>query len=145
MPPSAHRRPGFTLIELLIVVILMAVIASIAFNRWQGSRESAMTAVLQSDLHTLTSAMELDAHKEDNSVGYRWPLSSQDFITSPGVTVDTMPGTLDPQRGYGVAARHAGLARTASWCVSMGTPAGPVLPARDGRPVQPSVAYNCTF
>ena len=61
---SAKRRKplgtaGFTLIELMVVATTLGILASIALARFDGVREKAYIATIQSDLKNIAYAQEL--------------------------------------------------------------------------------------
>lgn len=140
-----RRRPAFTLIELLLVVVLIGIIASIAFTRWQDMRRRATVAVLESDLHTLVTAMEQDYHLESNPVGYRWPLTPGNISPSPKVELEVPTAWIAPAAGYVGRARHADLPDTQGRCISIGTPSGVAAPLDSGITVSTGLIYRCLY
>ncbi len=62
---SASRRSGFTLVELLIVIIILAVLATVAIPIFKGSVEDAPLVQLESNLCILRDAIELYYHQHD--------------------------------------------------------------------------------
>ncbi|MGD8699201.1 MAG: prepilin-type N-terminal cleavage/methylation domain-containing protein [Gemmatimonadales bacterium] len=50
---------GFTLVEILTVLLLIAVLVTIAWSRYQRSFEKALVATMVSDLRNSTTAQEL--------------------------------------------------------------------------------------
>lgn len=60
------KRPGhygFTLVELLIVVIILAVLASVAIPQFSSSTEDAKSSALDSTLSEMRNAIELYYHQ----------------------------------------------------------------------------------
>ncbi len=53
-----RQRPGFTLVELLIVVVIIAILASIAVLKVHAVRQRAMQSVLEADLRQLSIQQE---------------------------------------------------------------------------------------
>jgi prepilin-type N-terminal cleavage/methylation domain-containing protein len=51
------RRVGFTLVELLIVIIIIAVLASVAIPKFKDSRERAHESALRAKLQTVRNAV----------------------------------------------------------------------------------------
>jgi prepilin-type N-terminal cleavage/methylation domain-containing protein len=50
------RRDGFTLIELLIVLVIIAILATIGVNRFWAAKDRSLQGVVQSDLRNMASA-----------------------------------------------------------------------------------------
>lgn len=59
----AKRVKGFTLVELLIVVIILAVLASIVVPQFSSSTDDAKDAALRSTLTEMRNAIELYYHQ----------------------------------------------------------------------------------
>jgi prepilin-type N-terminal cleavage/methylation domain-containing protein len=53
-----HRRHGFTLIELMFVVVILSILAAIAFPSFYKMRERAKEAGVKSNAHSLQLAAE---------------------------------------------------------------------------------------
>ena len=58
MKRSTGNR-GFTFVEILTVLLLIAVLVTIAWSRYQRSFEKALVATMVSDLRNTTTAQEL--------------------------------------------------------------------------------------
>ena len=55
---STARRDGFTIIEMLAVMVVIGVLATIAFARLQSSKDKAVVAGMVSDLHAVAEEQE---------------------------------------------------------------------------------------
>jgi general secretion pathway protein G len=62
---ATQTNQGFTIVELLIVIVIIAILAAITIIAYNGVQGRATFAREQSDLKTLTKALEL--YKVDNS------------------------------------------------------------------------------
>ena len=81
---------GFTFIEMLVVVVVIGILATIAYARLQSQKEKAFVAALTSDLRAL--AEEQEAHYFQNRV-YSSDLVALNSTPSPGDTVVVMEAT----------------------------------------------------
>ena len=61
--PKRSGHTGFTLVELLIVVIILAVLASVAIPQFSSSTDDAKSAALDSTLAEMRNAVELYYHQ----------------------------------------------------------------------------------
>ena len=81
--PSRRRNPrrsaeaGFTLVELMIVMIIIALLVSIAVPSYLQSVKMAKEAVLREDLHTMRTA--IDSYTVDKQKG---PQGLDDLVTA---------------------------------------------------------------
>lgn len=93
-------RRGFTLIELLIVVVIIAILASIAIPKFRNTKGKALAAALRADLRNLATAQE--AYFYDNAT-YSTTTTTLAYISSPGsvVNITTANGT-----GWSAAVTH---------------------------------------
>ncbi len=100
--PTDHlsRRPGFTLVELLVVVVIIALLASIAIPKFQNTKGKANLAAMKSDLRNLASAEE--AYMFDHGT-YVPAVSQLSFSTSPGVQLTILTATTS---GWSAQATH---------------------------------------
>jgi len=48
-----NKQSGFTIVELLIVIVVIAILATITFVAYGGIQRSAAEATLKSDLHVV--------------------------------------------------------------------------------------------
>lgn len=51
-------RRGFTIIEMLVVMVVLGILATLAFARLQNTKEKAVIASLSSDLHAVVEEQE---------------------------------------------------------------------------------------
>jgi type II secretion system protein G len=63
--PSKQADRGFTIVELLIVIVVIAILAVVTIIAYTGMQGRAKFANMQSDLKTITKAVEL--YKVDNN------------------------------------------------------------------------------
>ncbi len=63
---KVKKLNGFTLVELLVVVIILAVLASIVVPQFSGSTDDAKVAALNSTLSGVRNAIELYYHQHSN-------------------------------------------------------------------------------
>lgn len=68
---------GFTIVELIIVILVLAILATIAILSYNGVRESAMNKVAQSDLQHVATEMERTYQKTNS-----YPTAIPDDIKS---------------------------------------------------------------
>jgi prepilin-type N-terminal cleavage/methylation domain-containing protein len=84
-----RHKSGFTLIELLIVVVVVAILASIALPKTQQMKGRARSAALRADLRNLATAQE--EYLGDNHV-YAGTLAVLPYTSSEGVVVTIVEG-----------------------------------------------------
>jgi general secretion pathway protein G len=58
MTSLSHRPAGFTLIELIVVMLIIAMLASLAVPRYFGSVQKSKDAVLKEDLSLMRGALD---------------------------------------------------------------------------------------
>lgn len=114
---------GFTLIELLIVVVMIGILVLIALPRFNGAREKAYRAQMQTDLRTLVTAQE--AYYESN-FAYADNIVLLNVNKTPLVTLEILEtnGT-----GWSAKATHAAVAAECAFYIgSVSPPAGITVP-----------------
>jgi general secretion pathway protein G len=74
-PRKKNGEAGFTLIELMIVMLIIAILASIAIPMYLKSIKTAKEAVLKEDLHVMRGA--IDAYTADKE---KAPQSLDDLV-----------------------------------------------------------------
>ena len=80
-----HATAGWTLIELLIVLVIIALLATIVIPHLSGTRDKALVATMQTDLRNLLAQEEI------------WKLDSGSYATSlPAVVWSPSPGVSSP-------------------------------------------------
>jgi prepilin-type N-terminal cleavage/methylation domain-containing protein len=84
---KAGGESGFTLIELLMVVVIIAVLSSIALPKFTSTKEKAYVSKMISDLRNLATAQE--AYSTNNLMYYGGTIPSPALVynPSPGVTI----------------------------------------------------------
>lgn len=99
-------RKGFTLIELLIVVVIIAILASIAIPKFTSTKEKAYVSKMIGDLRNLATAQE--AYVTDNLVYYAGAVPSLSLVYNPssGVTIVINEGT---NAGWAATASYPGM------------------------------------
>lgn len=64
----AGNRKGFTLIEVVMVMVIVSILAGVAIPRYAGSKERALVAAMQADLHVV--AIYEEQYAADNHGQY---------------------------------------------------------------------------
>jgi prepilin-type N-terminal cleavage/methylation domain-containing protein len=85
-----QSRAGFTIIEMLAVLVVLGILASLAFARLQFTKDKATAASLSSDLHGI--AEEQEAYYFQNSA-YSPTVDSLNPKLSPGNVVTILEAT----------------------------------------------------
>jgi general secretion pathway protein G len=75
MNSAPHKAAGFTLIELIVVMMIIAMLASLAVPKYFGSVEKSKNAVLKENLSLMRSA--LDKYYGDND---KYPATLDDLV-----------------------------------------------------------------
>jgi type II secretion system protein G len=58
-PSTTQRQKGFTIVELLIVIVVIAILATISIVAYSGIQQRARDTIRLSDIKTLSKAIEL--------------------------------------------------------------------------------------
>ncbi len=116
-----RRRTGFTMIELLMVVLVLAILASLAMTKFGESKRRAYITAMRSDLRGLATVAESRYTTDNSYENVEAPQGSQ------GVTL-TFVGTTS---GWSALAKHVGVPAVACTMASgsslaADTPAEPV-------------------
>ena len=61
-----HKHDGFTIVELVIVIIVMAILATIGGLAWRETRNNALDSQQKANVLTLKNAIE--RYKKDNGI-----------------------------------------------------------------------------
>ncbi len=88
----AHTK-GFTIVELLIVIVVIAILASVTIVAYNGVQNRASDSSVQSDLRTISKKLEL-ARVDDANAHYP--------TTNPGLA-SAMPGLKVSKGAYKVS------------------------------------------
>ena len=93
------RRPanGFTLVELLIVIVVIAILASISIVAYNGIQSRAHDAAIRSDLRNIRTKLEI--YKIDNDTYPFDPVS--DPINPSGTAIKVALQTIDMKLSTG--------------------------------------------
>jgi prepilin-type N-terminal cleavage/methylation domain-containing protein len=86
----ADSRVGFTLIEILVVLLVMGILAGLAYARLQSSKDKAVVAGMTSDLHAI--AEEQEAYYIQKRF-YSPTIDSLNANPSPGNVIVIVDGT----------------------------------------------------
>jgi prepilin-type N-terminal cleavage/methylation domain-containing protein len=100
------RRNGFTLIELLIVLLLVAILATMGLNRFWAAKDRSLISTMTADLRSLATEQEIYF---DRNLAYAGNLADLvDYAPSPGVTITLTIAQTDGWAGNAVHASLAG-------------------------------------
>ncbi len=86
----ARSRRGFTLIEILVVLLVLGILAGLAYARLQSSKDKAVVAGMTSDLHAI--AQEQEAYYFQKRF-YSPTIDSLNANPSPGNVIVIVDGT----------------------------------------------------
>jgi prepilin-type N-terminal cleavage/methylation domain-containing protein len=101
---SRRRSRGFTLIELVVVIVILGVLAAVAFPRYADLRSKAEQAAISSWVGALKSAYSM-AHATGllHNAGYTSPYQMSLFNITRCDNVDQMIGRDPPWQGHHIA------------------------------------------
>jgi type IV pilus assembly protein PilE len=119
-----QRREGFTLIELLIVMVIVAILASIAINLFWKARDRGLRSTMESDLRN--AAVQQEIYFERNN---RYAATSAEipgFAGSPSVVLTVNYAAND---GWAGVTTHNSLPTTVCGLLTGEAPAGSAGPA----------------
>jgi prepilin-type N-terminal cleavage/methylation domain-containing protein len=121
------RREGFTLIELLIVLVLVAILATIGLSRFWQAKDRGLLATMKSDLRSL--AVQQESYF-GNNFSYAADIASLDsYFPSPGVLLTINYAGSD---GWAVLASHGSVTDSQVCAYFYGeVPSGAGAPATD--------------
>lgn len=114
---------GFTLIELLVAMLLVGLLAAIAWLRVAGVNEEAYRSALKADLHSVALAQELYFQTH---MTYGALEQLEVYTPTEGVLVEITHASSD---GFGATAVHAGLGGVTCGFFNGSVPAGAAGPA----------------
>ena len=97
---NTHRKqPGFTIVELLIVIVIIAILASITIVSYTGIQQRAREVALRGDLKQASTYLELERLNNDS-----YPESDANIPKSPSTEYEYRPNGAS----YCLAARTTG-------------------------------------
>jgi prepilin-type N-terminal cleavage/methylation domain-containing protein len=118
------RRSGFTLIELLIVMIVIAILATIGLTHYWNVKDRSLMSVIQSDLRNLASEQEIYFNSNYSYTGTL--MNMPDFAPSNGVNITV---TYSAQDGWAANATHVSLTALSCGLFTGNAPAASGAPA----------------
>ena len=65
---TLHRKTGFTIVELLIVIVVIAILASITVVAYTGIQSQAKDAIRKNDLSTISKVLNVYAAQVDSDM-----------------------------------------------------------------------------
>ena len=117
------RRDGFTLIELLITLVVLGLLATIAWLRMSGLTEETYRTSIQTDLHSVALAQEL---YYQTNLAYGDVEQLEAYVPTDGVIVTV---THASNTGFAATAVHSGLSGVTCGYYRGSVPAGAAAPA----------------
>ena len=120
---AQDHASGFTLIELMVVMLIIAILASVAIPAYVSSIKAAHEAVLKEDLHVMRDAIDAYTNDKDKapqslddlvSAGYLKAIPKDPMTNSPSTWVPTMDDSIanPDQTDPGVSDVHSGSDQT---------------------------------
>jgi general secretion pathway protein G len=117
--PRSRDAAGFTLVELMVVMLIIAILASIAIPAYVSSIRAAKEAVLREDLHVMRDAIDAYTNDKDKapqslddlvSAGYLKVIPKDPMTASNSTWTPTMDDTLQniDQTDPGMTDVHSG-------------------------------------
>ncbi len=120
MTPAPHRlrrsTSGFTLLELLIAIVVIGILASVAFTGLNGYRERAYHAAVKSDLRNALTVEE--GYFADNGSYVAFSATDGATATPPGFTPSRAVTVTATLVGAGLRLEGSHSAAAGSWCLS---------------------------
>ena len=116
-----NKAVGFTVIEMLIVIVVIAILATLLILSWTGIRQKAQVAVAQDDMHAVAQTAEVFRITYDRS-----PITASDFSTILQQS-HVYDSTRTPAKSYAICADANGYAFVAWNPVVNGFKNGDVL------------------
>jgi prepilin-type N-terminal cleavage/methylation domain-containing protein len=120
MKRSRYRKKGFTLLELLMVVIIIAILASIALPQFIRAAEKSRAAEAFSTLGAVRSA-EIRYAAQNLGNNYTKVFTELDVTITPSVNWSVPTITTPGTTGFATVARLAGQFKTQMIGIQFGT------------------------
>ena len=109
MADNVHDDDGFTLIELLAVIVIIGILAVIAFPAFLGQKSKGQRAALRSDLRNVSSAQESYFVDNGTYTTDEAALADEGFQRSPDVSeLEINVYTADGAAAFCAHATHLG-------------------------------------
>lgn len=118
------KRAGFTLIELLIVMVVIAILATIGVNRFWAAKDRALLATITGDLRNMAAEQEIYFEKNLAYAGALTDLNG--WVPSPGVSIAITYAMSD---GWAATGTHGSLVSGQCGIFTGNAPAASAPPA----------------